>query len=372
MDNMVMANLAARPMRSLSSVVGIALGVVLIMVTVGLARGMLLSSGEREGNLQAELLFLPPSGLGAGVTTSPLTLPTAYAKAIAEIPGVASTSPVARYVRSGARGIGFELIEGVRFEADDETASYPDVTGLRVARGRLPEGPNEMVVDQERSLDRETQLGKTVEILGESFEIVGVYEPEVGARMKIPLEKMQELLGASGRASWILVNTDSGASAEDVAATIEERFSGNQIVFTRDIPGMWARGIPSLKVFLNVVIALAVLISTLTIFLALYTAITERTREIGILKSMGGSKPFIVGIVETEAFVLSLFGIGLGALLAMILRWGIVTFTSLIVTFEWQWVLAASAVAVAGGMLGALYPALKAAQQDPVEALSYE
>ena len=84
--------------------------------------------------------------------------------------------------------------------------------------------------------------------------------------MKIPLETMQELLGASGRASWILVNTELSASAEAVASTIEERYSGNQIVFTRDIPGMWARGIPSLKVFLNVVIALAVFISSLDDF----------------------------------------------------------------------------------------------------------
>ena len=67
MDNMVLANLAARPIRSLTSIVGIALGVILILVTVGLARGMLLSSGEREGNLQAELVFLPPSGFGAGI-----------------------------------------------------------------------------------------------------------------------------------------------------------------------------------------------------------------------------------------------------------------------------------------------------------------
>ena len=87
---------------------------------------------------------------------------------------------------------------------------------------------------------------------------------------------------------------------------------------------------------------------------------------------MGGSKPFIVGVIEAEAFVLSLLGIGLGAALASVMRWGIVNYTSLIVQFEWQWVLTASAMAIAGGTLGALYPALKAAHQDPVEALSYE
>ncbi|TDI40776.1 MAG: FtsX-like permease family protein [Acidobacteria bacterium] len=190
--------------------------------------------------------------------------------------------------------------------------------------------------------------------------------------MKIPLSTMQDLLGVSEHASWILVQTEVDASVDAVASAIETKFPGNQIVFTRDIPGMWAKGMPSLQVFLNVVIGLAVFISTLTIFLSLYTAITERTREIGILKSMGGSKSFIVGAIETEAFLLSILGVGLGALVSVVIKWGIMTHTSLIVRFELQWLLAAASLAVLGGTLGALYPALKAAHQDPVEALSYE
>lgn len=372
MDPLVLANLKARPVRSLSSVVGIALGVVLILLTVGLSRGMLQASGEREANLRAELLFLPPGGLGAGMTTSPLTLPVAYAKAIADIPGVARTTPVARFVRSGARGIGFELIEGVDFEGGKGFASYADVTGVHISRGRAPASDHEIVVDWKRAADPETGLGAKMELLGEEFEIVGVYEPEAGARVKMPLAVMQSLLGASERCSWILVGTEAGAAPEDVARLIENKFPGNQLVFTRDIPGMWAQGIPSLKVFLNVVIGLAVTISGLTIFLSLYTAITERTREIGILKSMGGSKGFVILVIESEAFLLSALGIGVGAVASVIAKWLIVAHTSLVVSIEWQWVLAAGSLAVLGGMLGALYPALKAAHQDPVEALSYE
>jgi putative ABC transport system permease protein len=372
MRDLLLANLMARPVRSLSSVVGIALGVVLILVTVGLSRGMLRSSGEREGNLKAEIVFLPPGGLGAGLTTSPLTLPVAYADAIAGIPGVASTTPVARYVRSGARGIGFELIEGVRFEELGGRTSYPAVTGLSIARGRAPRSAHEIVVDAQRAGDSETALGARVELLGEEFEVVGVFEPEMGARMKMPLSAMQALLGASERCSWILVQTEKGAPLERVARAIEDRFPGNQIVFTRDIPGMWAQGIPSLQVFLNVVIGLAVTISGLTIFLSLYTAITERTREIGILKSLGGSKRFIVLIIESEAFLLSLLGLGLGGASALVLQWLITENTALVVALEWRWVVIAGALAVLGGTLGALYPALKAARQDPVEALSYE
>ena len=159
---------------------------------------------------------------------------------------------------------------------------------------------------------------------------------------------------------------------QDKLRAIEERFPGNQIVFTRDIPGMWARGLPSLEVFLDLVIALSLTISGLTIFLSLYTAVTERTREIGILKSMGGSKRFILWMIESEALLLSIVGMALGGLVTLIARWQIMSRTSLIVELEPSWVLTTAALAILGGMGGALYPALKAALQDPVEALSYE
>jgi putative ABC transport system permease protein len=289
-----------------------------------------------------------------------------------KIPGVDATTPVARYVRTGTRGIGFELIEGVAFEPAEDLASYPEVTGIRMVRGRTPEGDEEVIVDSERAQDPETRLGATFELLGKDFEVVGVYEPEVGARVKMPLASMQSLLGAPERCSWILVKVASGASPEEVARAIEERFPGNQIVFTRDIPGMWARGLPSLEVFLDLVIALSITISGLTIFLSLYTAVTERTREIGILKSMGGSKRFILWMIESEALLLSIVGMALGGLVTVIARWQIMSRTSLVVELEPSWVLITAALALLGGMGGALYPALKAALQDPVEALSYE
>jgi putative ABC transport system permease protein len=368
----VFANLRARPVRSASTIFGIALGVVLILLTVGLARGMLASAGEREGNLAAELLFLPPSGLGAGMTTAPLTLPVAYARALIDTPGVAAATPVARYVRNGARGIGFELIEGAMFESEEDLASYPDVTGIHIVRGRAPEGDGELIVDSERARDPETSLGSRFELLGKEFEVVGIYEPEVGARVKMPLASMQSLLGSPDRCSWILVKVASGAAPETVARDIEARFPGNQIVFTRDIPGMWARGLPSLEVFLDLVIALSITISGLTIFLSLYTAVTERTREIGILKSMGGSKRFILWMIESEALVLAIVGMVLGGIVTVVAKSLIMSRTSLIVELAPSWVLATACLAILGGLGGALYPALKAAHQDPVEALSYE
>ncbi|MFQ5792413.1 MAG: ABC transporter permease, partial [Acidobacteriota bacterium] len=128
----------------------------------------------------------------------------------------------------------------------------------------------------------------------------------------------------------------------------------------------------SLNLFLEVVIGLATVISGLVVLLAMYTAVTERTREIGILKSLGASKQFIVTVIEKEALLISALGVIVGLFAAALTKVGITEFTSLVVEFEVKWMAIAASVALLGGALGALYPALHAANQDAVKALAYE
>jgi putative ABC transport system permease protein len=375
-DSLVLANITERPTRAVTSILGIALGVVLIVVTVGLARGMLHSSGRREGNIGAELLFQPPGSFGAAVTTTPLSLPVAYTRALSQIEGVQAVTPVGRYVRSGAGGIGFELIEGIAIHPTASFAGYADITGIQIVEGReiseTNQEDNEIIIDRQRARDHNMGVGSTLELLGRTYSVVGIYEPEVGARIKMRLRGMQDLLGTAAKCSWILIKTESPEIQEAVGRRIEEKFPGNQIIFTRDIPGFYDKGIPTLDVFLQVVVGLATVISVLIILLAMHTAVTERTREIGILKSLGASKRFIVGVVEAEALLISALGVLVGLGLAAGTRHGITSFTSLVVEFEAKWIAIATAVGVLGGIAGALYPALHAAGQDPVKALAYE
>ena len=372
----MVANITERPTRAITSVLGIALGVVLIVVTVGLARGMLHSTGRREGAIGAELMFQPPGSFGAGVTTTPLSLPVGYTHALSKIEGVKAITPVGRYVRSGAGGIGFELIEGIAIKETPAFASYADITGIRVVEGRgISEentDDNELIIDRQRARDQKQGVGSAMELLGRNFVVVGIYQPEVGARIKMRLRAMQDLLGTAEKCSWILIKCLSPDLQEAVARRIQAQFPGNQIIFTRDIPGFYDKGIPTLNVFLQVVVGLATVISMLIILLAMYTAVTERTREIGILKSLGASKRFIVAVVEAEALLISALGVAVGLTLSLATREGITSFTTLVVEFEAKWIAIAAAVGFLGGALGALYPALHAAGQDPVKALAYE
>ncbi|MCX7751229.1 MAG: hypothetical protein N2443_00005, partial [Blastocatellia bacterium] len=128
----VLANILARPTRTIASMLGIALGVVLILVTVGLARGILYETGQREKNVGAEIIFQSAGTLGASITATPLALPIAYTKRLKEIEGVRAVTPVGRYIRSGAGGIGFEMLEGIADQPTEDYTTYAAISGIRI------------------------------------------------------------------------------------------------------------------------------------------------------------------------------------------------------------------------------------------------
>ena len=204
------------------------------------------------------------------------------------------------------------------------------------------------------------------------FKIVGVYEPPGGGRIKIPLATMQEQEGGEGHASAILVACVDPSQEEAVAARIRERFPDDQIIFTRDLPEIYASGVPALNVFIKVVVGVAASISMLVILLAMYTTVTERTRQIGILKALGMSKTAIAWVIEKEALLVSFLGVVVGVVLTLAARFAVMRVTSLTIDIEPRWVAISLLVGLVGGSIGALYPALRAARQDAVDALSYE
>jgi putative ABC transport system permease protein len=117
---------------------------------------------------------------------------------------------------------------------------------------------------------------------------------------------------------------------------------------------------------------LAAIVSALVVMLAMYTTITERTREIGILKAMGASRGYIVGIIEKEAILISVIGLIAGFIVSMIAGYFIHKTYGLVFEYSWGWTLVAAGIGLIGGALGALYPAWRASNLDPVNALAYE
>jgi putative ABC transport system permease protein len=365
MDSLVVSNLRQRRTRTLVSVLGVALGVVLIVVNTGLVRGMLNDRIRRERNIGAEIQFRR-QGSTALSPSSVLSMDVRYADRLREIAGVSAVSPIGNYVQSGSGGIGIEVVDAIDFD------TYAAISGLQIVAGRPFQTDDEVIIDEVRARENGQSVGSAIRVFGRELKVAGIYTPQVGSRIKMSLGALQRALGAPDKCSFIMVKVDDPDRQVEVQQRINEELPGNIVVLTREVGLNFGRSIPGLDGFIRAVVALSTVISTLVILLAMYTTITERTREIGILKSLGASKRYIIRVIEKEALAISLLGVVGGLLAALAIGWAIERGTSLQLEYHWTWLLTAALIGLAAGAIGALYPAIRAANQDPVKALSYE
>ncbi|MEJ7622853.1 MAG: ABC transporter permease [Pyrinomonadaceae bacterium] len=365
MLELVLANLRVRPFRTLISVVGVALGVVLVVLFTGLARGMTNDLARRTANWKAEIVFSRPGGMDA--TSSNASVNVAYAPRLEEIEGVESTVPVLRYFSPDSRGSwGIRMLEGVDWPA------FAGMNEMTLVEGRAATAPDEIIIDERQKLDENLKLGDTFEIFGgKPYRIVGVFSPPSGARIKMSLAALQQAL-ETDKCTYILVKVDSGSDPAVVAAKINEILPGNKITLTRDMVIDAQDRIPGLNTFLKVLVGLGAFVSTIFVLLSMYTTITERRKEIGILKSLGASKSFIVSTIEGEAFMIGVLGTIAGFAVAVAASYVIARQFGLMFEFSLGWALTAIAIAIGGSLFGALYPAWRASTIDPVEVMVNE
>jgi putative ABC transport system permease protein len=356
-----------RPARTAVSVIGIGIGILLIVFTVGLANGTLRERAQREANVGAEIMLRASGSLGLSGSES-ARIPVSMVAEIEGVDGVAAAVPIAQNsVAAADTNTGSRLVDAVNFD------EYADIAGLQIVRGRrFRDGADEAVCDTGWLQQRKLGVGDKIKLYERDFEIVGSYEPAAGARVKIPLSTMQAQLGAEGKASAILIKIKDGFTQEAVAETLHQKFPENQIILTRELEELYMQSIPALNVFLNVVIGVAGAVSALIILLTMYTTVTERTRQIGVLKSLGLSNAGIAWTIVQEALLIGAGGILFGLIATFLLKLVLTKWTTLNVQIEPQIVISILAVGLISSVIGALYPGLRAARLDAVEALSYE
>ncbi|HUF03791.1 MAG TPA: FtsX-like permease family protein [Aridibacter sp.] len=365
MLELILANLRVRPFRTLISVIGVALGVVLVLLFTGLARGMTDDMAKRAANWKAEIVFTRPGS--TGITSSNANVSTRYQERLLEIEGVRATVPVIRYIsaNSNARW-GIEQIDGV------EWGPFSEMNGIGIVEGRAPQANDEVVVDERHLRAKGLKLGGTTEIFGKDYKIVGEFAPPSGSRIKLTLEEMQENLQAPEMCTYILVKVEDGADPAVVAAGINEALPGNKVNLTRDLIIDAQDRVPGLNTFLQVLVGLGAFVSTIFVLLSMYTTITERRKEIGILKSLGASKSLIIRVIEGEALMIGVFGVIIGFTVSILASLAIEAAWELPFTFSAEWVATAITIAIAGSLVGALYPAWRASDIDPVEVMVNE
>jgi putative ABC transport system permease protein len=367
MNKLVISNLLHRPLRSLISTFAVAIEVIMILSVVAIFMGMLHDQRQRTNGIGADLMMM---GSHASIfnSLSAASMPVNDAIALRRLPHVAVVSPAVQH--SDLTTSSLSVIYGIDF------ASFNAMRPFSFVSGGPFQGPDDAIIDTVWAGAHNLHVGSAVKVMGHEFRVSGVVEPGKGGRTMLPLETLDNLLGTPGKASIFYIKCDTPANDGLVTNEILSTpgLQNNEVLSMSEVLSQFTpANLPGVNEALGAVTAIAVIVGFLVIFQAMYTAVLERTREIGILKSMGASKPAIVSVVLRESAILAIAGVLVGIGGTFLLRFLLHIYLPTI-PYEITpgWAARAAAIAFGGALGGAIYPAWMAARKDPVDALAYE
>jgi putative ABC transport system permease protein len=366
MNKLVLGNILYRPVRSAISVLAVAIEVIMILSIVAIMVGQVQGAATQTSGVGADIIVRPPNAsFISSVGGAPV--PAKIAQVLAKLPHVAVAAPViADFNMSGA----VQTIYGIDY------SSYNALRPFAFLAGGPLQDPDDVVVDDLYARSHRSQVGDTIQLLSHTFRIRGIVEHGKGGRVFVQIHTLGALMGTPDNASLFYIRSDNPKNQQAIIGEIHSAPGlGTYQAQTLEewMSMMTPEHLPGFNIALKVVISIAVIVGFLVIFQSMYTAVMERTREIGILKSLGASRLYVVNLVLREAAMVAIAGIVLGIVLTQGIKLGMtVKFptTPFLVTAHWR--VYGAVIALVGSILGALYPAWKAASKDPIDALAYE
>jgi putative ABC transport system permease protein len=370
MNKLVLGNVLHRPLRTLISVAAVAIEVIMILSIVAIMVGMVNNARNQTSGIGADIIVRPPNAsFISAVGGAPV--PARIAEVLSKLPHVAVASPaVADFNMAG----GVETIWGIDFP------SYNALRPFVFLAGGPFTAPNDVIVDDlyahSAPKGQNRSVGATITLLNHPFHICGIVEHGKGGRVFLPIHTLGALMGSPDNASVFYVKSDDLSNQALIQQEIKSTpgLGKYQVQTIQEwMSLMTPEHLPGFNIALDTVITIAVIVGFLVIFQSLYTAVMERTREIGILKSMGASKVYILNVILREALLVSIAGIIVGIILTQCIKFGIEWhFPKFSFQLTNTWRIYATLIALGGSLLGAIYPAWKAARKDPIDALAYE
>jgi len=374
MNKLIFGNLIHRPLRSAISAFAVAIEVVMILSVVAIFFGILNSSRTQQSGIGMDMMVRSGSG-GVLSNLDSASSDIRIGEVLRKLPHIQVVAPVNIKLTVGST---VENIFGIDF------ATFNALRPFEFIDGGPFQGPDDAIIDDfEASRGKRTNVGDTIKILNHQFRVAGIFKHGKGSRKFIPITTMDQLTGTPGMAAMFYLRTDDAASDEAKKAIQEqvrqEILSADGMsdysvqTLEESLSLLTPEHIPAFTIALDVIITIAIVIGFLVIFQSMYTAVMERTREIGILKSMGAGPITIVSMVLRETGLLAVVGIVFGVAFTYLLRYFLhARFPTMSFQLTLAWVFKAVGIALLGALCGALYPSLKAARKDPIDALSYE
>ena len=363
---LVLENLKHRPMRSLLSILLIVVPVTLILCLVGLCHGMIADSQQRARGSGADIV-VRGSNAKTMLTQSSATLPAEFIKYFEEKqPHVVL-----------AMGVVSKSIEFPLYANGVDLDRMAKMSGsFKYLEGGPFQGPNDAIIDRFYSEQRKKHAGDTMELFGRPWRVSGIFEGGKLAHVLVPIQTLQEVEQVGTKYNQIFLKLDDPANTKAVIQQLKLKLPDYPIFSMEELTSQIEESVnkQGLSAFIAVIIGIGVVIGFAVVCLSMYMAVLQRTREIGILKSLGGSKTFILAMILTEALMLGAGGTVLGILMTFGARRVIEALqpASFQMEIAYTWWPIVLGITVTAAVLGALYPGLTAATHDPIEALSYE
>jgi putative ABC transport system permease protein len=397
--NLIVKNIFRNKSRSFLAVIGIAIGVAAV-VGLGLITDDLSASTQQALTAGAADFSVVSGttggngGPGGGGPGGQQTFNQSKVAEIQQISGVESAVGVLRTMTDldnttsssnsttssstgdpGSRGNFGSMTTLIGIDSSDISMDDLVVTNGSV----YSDGKNEVVIGQMTARNLNKSVGDSISISNTTFKIVGIYETSNfmdNSGIVMSLSKLQNLTGSTDEVSLVLVKASDSSNANSLADTIEQKYS-NELSTSTSLSGMerMNQGLDVISSGSWAVSLLAILVGGIIVIVTMTKAVTERTREIGVLRAIGWTKQRVMVMILGESLLLSIIAIVIGLVIGIGLV-ELISTTQLLrgitPAFSALLILKGIGVALFLGIIGGIYPAYRASRLAPTEALRYE
>ena len=390
-------------LRSLLTILGIIIGVASVIIIVTLGNGATVQVTEQVASLGSNLLMItpgqsmragPPSRIGQALVATPFKMDTveAIAKNINSIEGVSPSSSKSLPAIFGNKNW-TTSITGIDNEYF-KVRIWPVETGREFTESELRSGAAVCIIGETiktELFDGQNPMGQRIRLGGIAFQVIGLLKEKGQSNMGqdqdstilIPLKAFQRRISGNDDINLIQVSVSDGASTEQVkedielllrelrhiSASMDDDFS---VMDMKEISSMLTTITTVLTALLSAVAAISLIVGGIGIMNIMLVSVTERTREIGIRLAIGALEREVLLQFLVEAVVLSSAGGGLGILIGLLTSFGLTEALDVPFVFKVSIVVIAFLFSAAVGVIFGYFPALKAANLDPIEALRHE
>jgi len=384
--SLIIRNIFRNKSRSFLAILGIAIGAAAILglglVTDGLAAStqQALTAGAADFSVIPASFGQGPGGSGGGFGTNQSTtsgfsteqvINQSTVDSIQQMSGVASAAGVlrSRIVLNGTQQPLTMLgINSQNLAMDN----------VQLTNGSTFTNSNEIILGRTAASGLNKTIGDELTISNQTFKIVGIYQ--TGDFMSdrgaiVSLTTLQNLTNTTG-VSMILVKASNGTSADSLSSKIEQTYP-NQLTTSKSLSGFnrMNNGIQTIESGSWAVTLIALLIGGVMVVATMMKSVSDRTREIGVLKAVGWDKRRILRLIIGESMILAAIGTFIGLIIGLGIA-EVLTSSNILhgiqLAFSGNLLLRAVGVALFLGIVGGLYPAYRASRLSPTEALRYE